>query len=71
MLRRHSLEGFWDRSQAHGEPQGSGSEFQKAMAKFAKRQARLGEVGKWRKGTAPWKKDKGTYIDRDWAIIDH
>lgn len=69
-LRRHSLEGFWDRSQAHGEPQGSGTAFQEAMSKFAKRQARLSEVGVWRNAPTPWKKNKGTYVDRDWAIID-
>lgn len=71
-MRRRSLDGFWDRKQPWGGPvTGSGPNFQKALAAFEKRQRRQGEVGKWRCAPAKWKKNSGSYIDRDWALIDY
>lgn len=53
----------------HGPISGSGPNFQKAMAKFAKRQAEAAKVGVWRKAPCSWKHNDGSYIDPDWYIV--
>lgn len=71
MLRRHSLEGFWDRAEFDGPISGSGPGFEHALSEFHKRQARLSEIGRWRAGSnARDNVSRGTYVDRDWDIID-
>ena len=71
MLRRHSLEGFWDRSQTDGPVSGSGPGLEHALSEFSKRQQALSEIGTWRAGRNRSQfKSRGKYIDRDWDIID-
>ena len=55
----------------NGPVAGSGPGFDRAMRLFSKRQAAKSTVGQWRYKNEYWKKDNGSYIDRDWDIIDY
>lgn len=72
-MSKYAVGGFLDRSQAPGGPiTGTGPGMAGAMAKFLRRQLRQGQVGKWRCSTnARMYKNEGTFIDRDWDIIDY
>ena len=71
MLRRHSLGGFWDRSHnTPGEVTGYGPNFSRSVKRYQERLKRAKERGTWRYKNAVYKSNKGTYIDRDWDIID-
>lgn len=71
---RMELDGFFDRAAQNGPVTGSGPGFEKAMRKFLRRQDRASRVGKWRcvdsRRKNPPRSD-GTFIDRDWDIIDY
>lgn len=68
---RRVEDGLWDRGASHGEITGSGPGFDEAMRKFRKRQEEAGKVGRWRHEKSAEKINDGTYIDRDWDIIDY
>ena len=70
-MQRRDLDGLWDRMAQHGPITGSGPNFDKAMAAFKQRQAEAGKVGTWRRAPASWKKNHGTFIDRDWDLVDY
>ncbi len=59
--------GMWDRAAEHGEVTGSGPGFAEAQRKFKERQAKIKEVGKYRKSDNP---EQGTFIDPDWYVVD-
>ena len=62
-------DGFFNELAQDGPVTGSGPGFDRAMRRFKRRQEAKKRVGKWRQAPAAWKKDDGTYIDRDWDII--
>lgn len=68
---RRQLDGLWDRMATDGPITGSGPGFERAMRLFRNRQKQLGLPGRWRKGPSKFKKNNGTYIDRDWDFVDY
>lgn len=68
-VMRKAEDGLWDRGASHGEITGSGPGFEDAMRKFRARQERASQIGSWRHNEQ--NTSEGSYIDRDWDIIDY
>ena len=72
-MNRYALGGFYDRVQERPGPvSGSGPNFEKALSDYAERLRRQALPGTWRCGDNRRQfKNNGTFIDRDWAIINY
>jgi hypothetical protein len=69
---RYSFDGFFDRTAEAGPIRITNTPGNHiAIAKYERRMARSRELGKWRKSPASWKKNKGTYIDPEWYLVDY
>lgn len=67
---RYILDGFFDRTQPHGTPNGSGPGWEVALSRFEERESRRKAVGTWRAVDAQWTRNDGSYIDPDYYIVD-